>query len=113
MKFESFATSSRRFVIVPLYLSLLSLGLADLSGPRAPDKGGRKSGYVVAVSRAFQLEQLERVGPPDLDSVFLADGRGVEPDGGMVDVLERPVGGEQDAIGAHRHHGVEQRGRVK
>src|SRR5262249_15374176 len=56
-----------------------------------------------------QLEQLQRVGAADLAPVVLADRRGVEPLGGVVDVLERPVGGEQDAVGADLEHRVEQR----
>ena len=50
--------------------------------------------------RAVELEQLQRVGATDLRAVDLRDRAGVEPSGGVVDVLERPVGREQDVIRA-------------
>src|SRR6185312_9842844 len=56
-----------------------------------------------------QLEQAPRVGAADLEPVVLADGAGIEPVGGVIDVLEWPVGGEHDAVGADFQHGVHQR----
>ena len=68
--------------------------------------GIRFSGHV-------QLEQFDRIGPPDLEPVRRADGGDVEPFGRLVDILERPVGREQDAVRAELQHGVEQRGRTE
>jgi hypothetical protein len=45
---------------------------------------------------AVELEQLQSVGATDLQAIHLRDRAGVEPSSGMVDVLERPVGREQD-----------------
>src|SRR5262245_60736028 len=42
-------------------------------------------------SRLLQLEQLERIGAPDLAAVGLADLRLVEPAGGIAEVLERVI----------------------
>src|ERR1051326_3507794 len=56
-----------------------------------------------------ELKQSPRIGAADLDAVVFADGAGVEPVGGVVDVFERPVGREHDAVGADFQHGVDQR----
>src|SRR5580693_1904221 len=58
-------------------------------------------------------EQPPRVLAPDLHPIILADRAGVEPIGGVVDVLERPVGREHDAVGADFQHGVVERRRVE
>jgi hypothetical protein len=60
-----------------------------------------------------QPEQPPRILPPDLQAVILADRAGIEPDRGVVDVLEGPVGREHDAVGADFEHGVVERRRVE
>lgn len=60
-----------------------------------------------------QLKQLGRIGPSDLDPVALADCGNIEPIRRMIDVLERPVGRKQDAIGSHFQNGVDQRLRAE
>src|SRR5512138_2541842 len=55
-----------------------------------------------------QLEQPFGVAAADLQAVGLADRAGVEPDRRMVDVLERPVGREHDAVGADLEHRIDQ-----
>src|SRR5262245_903743 len=58
-------------------------------------------------------EQPLRVRPPDLHPIGLADRAGVEPERGVVDVLERPVGGKEDAVRADLEDRVEQRLRAE
>src|ERR1700689_2344481 len=58
-------------------------------------------------------EQPPRILPADLRPVILADRAGIEPDRGVVDVLERPVGREHDAVSADFEHGVVERRRVE
>ena len=45
-----------------------------------------------------QLEQPHRVSATDLKTIWLADGAGIEPTRGVIDILERPVDGKHDAI---------------
>src|SRR5260370_2632222 len=56
----------------------------------------------------IEFEQLEGVGAPDLDAVGFADAGRIEPLGGVVDVLEAPVGRKQDPLGAALQHRVDQ-----
>ena len=49
---------------------------------------------------SIQFEQIDRVEPPDLEPVGVADAGPVEPICRVIDVLEWPVGREKDAIGA-------------
>jgi len=51
--------------------------------------------------RVFELEQGGRVKAPNLFPVNFAEARIVKPASGMIDVLERPVGREQDAVCAN------------
>ena len=60
-----------------------------------------------------QPEQPPRILPADLHPIVLADRAGIEPHRGVVDVLERPVGREYDAVVADFEHGIEQRRRVE
>ena len=55
-----------------------------------------------------ELKHAQRVVSSDLDPVRLADGGVVEPLRGVIDVLERPVRGEQNAIGSDFKQGVDQ-----
>jgi hypothetical protein len=76
----------------------------------------RRSG--LADARAVEMlisqpEQPPRILPSDLLPVVLADRAGIEPHRGVVDVLERPVGREHDAVGADFEHGVVERRRVE
>src|SRR6185295_19274733 len=57
---------------------------------------------------SVQPEEPLGVAAADLQAVGLADRAGVEPDCRMVDVLERPVGREHDAVGADLEHRVDQ-----
>ena len=58
--------------------------------------------------RLLQFEKLDRIEPPDLESVCFADARNVEPIRRVVDVLEWPVGGEKDAVGTNFKDRVDQ-----
>src|SRR5689334_24619388 len=69
-------------------------GLAQLSG---------------RLRRHVELEQAGRIAPADLEPVILAEAGAVEPVGRMVDILERPVDREQDAVGADFEDGIDQR----
>src|SRR4051812_1751886 len=60
-----------------------------------------------------EFEQAYRIGAADLFAIGLADARHVEPVGCVVDVLERPVGREQDAVGADLEDRVDQRLRAE
>ena len=55
------------------------------------------------------LNNLIALVRPILQPVVLADRGIVEPDRGVIDVLERPVGREHDAVGADLEDGVDQR----
>ena len=66
-----------------------------------------------APSVISELEQPLRIGAADLEPVVLADRAGIEPIGGVIDILERPVGREHDPVGAELEHGGEQRRRVE
>ena len=55
-----------------------------------------------------QLEQAHGVQAPDLEPVVLADARGIEPIGGVIDVFEGPIDREQDAVAADLQNGVDQ-----
>src|SRR6478752_2986726 len=61
-------------------------------------------------STFFQLEKSECVAPANLVPVILADGRGIEPLRGVVDIFERPIRRKHDAIGAHHHHRAQECG---
>ena len=61
------------------------------------------------LSNSIQFEQIDRVEPPDLEPVGVADAGPVEPICRVIDVLEWPVGREKDAIGADLEDRINQR----
>src|SRR5579863_2082622 len=58
---------------------------------------GQRALFSLSRSVTAKLEKLHRIVTSDLAPVRLADRAGVEPARGMVDILERPVGGKHDA----------------
>src|ERR1700712_3238630 len=56
-----------------------------------------------------KLEQPQRVFSSDLFPISFADGGAVEPLRGMIDVLERPIRGKQNSIGADLEQRIDQR----
>src|SRR5262245_54801066 len=56
------------------------------------------SDCVAVLPLEAELEEPDRVRAPDLHAVGFADACRVEPFGRVVDVLERPVGREEDAV---------------
>src|SRR2546430_722045 len=61
----------------------------------------------------IELEQVDGIAPADLVAIVLADAGAVEPVGGMIDVFERPVDREQDAIRSDFEDGIDQRLRAE
>ncbi len=56
-----------------------------------------------------ELEQVDRIAPADLQTIVLADAGAVEPVGGVIDIFERPVNREQDAVRSDLEDGIDQR----
>jgi len=56
----------------------------------------------------LEFEQFDGVQTTDFQAVCLADAHRVEPVGGVVDVLEGPVGGVQQVVGADFQQRVNQ-----
>src|ERR1700745_3467191 len=67
------------------------------------------SSWLLLALHLIEFEQSDRVEPPDLAPVGVADARRVEPIGRVVDVLEWPVGREQDAVGPDLKDRIDQR----
>ena len=57
----------------------------------------------------IELEQVNGVAATDLQAIVLADARAVEPVRGMIDVFERPVDREQNAVRSDFENGIDQR----
>src|SRR6185369_15446337 len=73
-------------------------------------------GLMDAVPGGFvevELEQVDGIAPADLDPIVLADAGAVEPVGGMIYILERPVDREQDAVRSDFKNGIDQRLRAE
>src|SRR5215510_8507030 len=66
-----------------------------------------------AMVAEIELEQVDRVAPADLQAIVLADAGAVEPVGGVIDIFERPVNREQDAVGPDLENGIDQRLRAE
>src|SRR5262245_43755753 len=78
---------------------------------------GRKNGFMTSILSSLlredawlcferglprdtiELEQAESIEAADLEPVGFADAGGVEPIRRVIDVLQRPIGREQDTIG--------------
>ena len=72
--------------------------------PRRRRASGRQS-----ERQSFSLNSFSRIGAADLQAIGFADGRDIEPVRGVIDILEWPVGREQDAVGADLEDCVDQR----
>ena len=62
-----------------------------------------------ADSAEIELEQVDGIAPADLQAIVLADAGAVEPVGGVIDVFERPVDREQNAVRSDLENGIDQR----
>src|SRR5271169_205560 len=90
-------------------------GKSTVGGPSPCVKTCRRASARVTIMYLIiaELEQPPRIGAADLDAVILADRAGVEPKGGVIDILERPVGREHDPVAADFGERVHQRGRME
>ena len=71
--------------------------------------GPRFTGGKIHIPSLRQLEKLARVIAADLAPIRFADWADIEPSRRMIDVLERPVGREHDAVRAEHQDRIDQR----